>query len=421
MATSISSLPPEVVLLIAAAADSNDLASLRLVSKQWCDITTKLFGIAKLRHPRFIISPYSLQGLVDLTAHPVLGPCVQSIEIGTHRMKKYFVNTQPRLEASRANVAALTQFPFEATGLHTVLLTKALANLHRHGVVPTIGLFEDVVCAEPGDESLRRGYGFDELYGPVKILEFGDSRAAQTLIALVTARSGSGCPINGISVDLQWNPLARQAVGRHPGLQQLLRNLLVSNSGELQSGWNLTVTLTERSGTAGSHTLRIRDQDKSLALNFISIEEYEGSEIPQLDQETYGSLINAIYYPHFQRISFKHCSIDTSVFLLLRAHTKSLRHLSISSSIFYDDEIEDGINLLKTIGHELALESLVLHNINYENKHSLLSIVREEVKGESSAEVTTIIDNLINSVRATNTKLGRTGFEDGELDNNQVP
>lgn len=418
MATSISSLPPEIVLLIAAAADSHDLASLRLVSKQWCDISTKLFGIAKLRHPRFIISPYSLQGLVDLTAHPVLGPCVQSIEIGTYRMKKYFVNTQPRLEASRANVAALTQFPFEATGLHTVLLTKALANLHRHGVVPTIGLFEDVVCAGPGVESLRRGYGYDELYGPVKVLEYGDSRAAQTLIALVTARNSSGCPISGISVDLQWNPLARQAIGRHPGLQQLLKNLLVSSSGELQSGRDLTVTLTEQSGTAGSHTLKIRDQDKSLSLNFISIEEYEGSEIPQLDQETYGLLINALYHPHFQRISLRHCSIDTSVFILLRAHAKSLRHLSITSSIFYDDEIEDGINLLKTIGHELALESLVLDNLNFENKHSLLSIAGAKVvKGESPKEVTTIIDGLINSVRAMNAKLGRTGFEDGELDN----
>ncbi|KAK6001908.1 hypothetical protein QM012_002398 [Aureobasidium pullulans] len=358
MATTISSLPPEVVLLIAAAAEADDLASLRLV---------------------------------------ILGPCVQSIEIGTYRMKKYFVNTQPRLVASRANVAALTQFPFEATSLHTVLLTKALANLNRHGVVPTIGLFEDVVSAGSGDKSLRRGDGYDELYGSVNILEYGDSRAAQTLIALVTARSSSGCPIRGISVDLQWNPLARQAIGRHPGLQQLLRNLLVSSSGELQSGWDLTVTLTERS------------------------EEYEGAEIPQLDQETYGSLINALYHQHFQKISLKHCSIDTSVFGLLRAHSKSLRHLSISSLIFYDDEIEDGIKLLTTIGRDLALESLVLHNLSYENKHSLVSIVGDVIKGESSEEVTMIVEELVKSVRAMNTKMARTGADDEEPADDQVP
>ncbi|KAH0150151.1 hypothetical protein KCU67_g10781, partial [Aureobasidium melanogenum] len=406
---------------IAAAVDSGDLASLRLVSKQWCDISTKPFGIAKLRHPRFIVSPYSLQGLVDLTAHPILGPCVQSIEIGTYRMKKYFVNTQPRREASQANIAALTQFPFEVTGLHTILLAKALANLKRHGVVPTIGLFEDVVCAGPGDKSLRRGYGYDELYGSVNIHEYGDSRAAQTLIALVTARSSSGCPISGISVDIQWNSLARQAIGRHPGLQQLLRNLLVSSSGELQSGWDLTLTFTERNVTAGSHTLKVRDQDKSLSLDFISIEEYEGTEIPQLDQGTYGSLVNAIYHQHFQKISFKHCSIDTSVFSLLRAHSKSLRHLSISSSIFYDDEIQDGINLLTTIGHDLALESLVLVDLSYENKHSLVSIVGEEIRGESSAQVAAIVDDLIKSVRTMNTKMERTGADDEEPDDNQAP
>ncbi|KAG9698810.1 hypothetical protein KCU95_g2295, partial [Aureobasidium melanogenum] len=414
MATSTLSLPPEVIYLIAAAADSDDLASLRLVSKQWCDISTKLFGLAKLQHPRFIISPYSLEGLVDLTAHPVLGPCVQSIEIGTYRMKKYFVNTQPRLEASQANTAALTQFPFEVTGLHIVLLTKALANLNRHGVVPIIGLFEDVVCGGPGETSLRRGYGYDELYGSVNILEYGDSRAAQTLIALVKAHNSSGCPISGISVDLQWNSLARQAITRHPGLQQLLKNLLVSNSGEFQSGLNLTVTLTERNGATGSHTLRIHDHDKSLSLSFISIEEYEGTEIPQLDQGTFGSLINAIYHQHFEEISLEHCSIDTSVFGLLRAHAKSLRRLSVSSCIFYDDEIQDGINLLMTIGHDLALESLVIVDLSYENKHSLISIVGEEVKGDSSAEVTTIIEDLVKSVRATNAKMGRTGADDEE-------
>ncbi|KAH0362447.1 hypothetical protein KCU65_g8036, partial [Aureobasidium melanogenum] len=421
MATSISSLPPEIILLIAAAVDPDDLASLRLVSKQWHDISTKLFGLAELRHPRFIISPYSLQGLVDLTAHPVLGPCVQSIEIGTYRMKKYFVNTQPRLEASQANTAALTQFPFEVTGLHVVLLTKALANLHRHGIVPTIGLFEDVVAAGPGEKCLRRGYGYDELYGSVNLLEYGDSRAAQTLIALIKAHNGSGCPISGISVDLQWNSLARQAINRHPGLQQLLKNLLVSSSGELQPGWNLTVTLTERNTPTGSHTLKIHDQDKSLSLNFISIEEYECTEIPQLDQGTYGSLINTIYHQHFEQISLEHCSIDTSVFGLLKAHAKTLRHLSISSCIFYDDEIQDGINLLTTIGHDLALESLVLVDLSYENKHSLISVVGEEVKGESSAGVTTIIEDLVKSVRATNAKMGRTGADDEEQADDQVP
>ncbi|KAG9952550.1 hypothetical protein KCU85_g1865, partial [Aureobasidium melanogenum] len=418
---SISSLPPEVILLIAAIVDPDDLASLRLVSKQWHDISTKLFGLAKLQYPRFIISPYSLQGLVDLAAHPVLGPCVRTIEIGTYRMKKYFVNTQPRLEASQANTAALTQFPFGVTGLHIVLLTKALANLNKHGVVPMIGLFEDVVCGGPGETSLRRGYGYDELYGSVNLLEYGDSRAAQTLIALVKAHNSSGCPISGISVDLQWNSLARQAITRHPGLQQLLKNLLVSSSGEFQSGLNLTIKLTERNGTTGSHTLRIHDQDKSLSLKFISIEEYEGTEIPQLDQGTYGTLINAIYHQHFEKISLEHCSIDTSVFGLLRAHARSLRHLGISSCIFYDDEIQDGINLLTTIGHGLALESLVLADLSYENKHSLISIVGEEVKGESLAEVTTIIEDLVKSVRATNAKMGRTGADDEEQVDDQVP
>ncbi|KAI5202919.1 hypothetical protein E4T39_04577 [Aureobasidium subglaciale] len=129
--------------MIVAAAEPADLANLRLVSKQWYDVSTKLFGLAKLRHPRFIISPYSLQGLIDLTAHSILGPCVQSFEIGLYRMKKHLVNARPDHDATHANVAALKQFPFEQTGMHIVLLTEAFTNLSRYGIAPTIGLFDD--------------------------------------------------------------------------------------------------------------------------------------------------------------------------------------------------------------------------------------------------------------------------------------
>ncbi|KEQ70503.1 hypothetical protein M436DRAFT_53400, partial [Aureobasidium namibiae CBS 147.97] len=100
MVSDISSCPLEVLEMIVAAADPKDLASLRLASKLWCDLSSKRFGSTRLRHLRCVYSPYSLQSLVDLTAHPLFGPCIQSIVIGTYRMRKHLVNTQPHIQAS---------------------------------------------------------------------------------------------------------------------------------------------------------------------------------------------------------------------------------------------------------------------------------------------------------------------------------
>ncbi|CAD0095810.1 unnamed protein product, partial [Aureobasidium vineae] len=344
MVADISSCPLEILHLIAATIDSEDLASLRLVSKQWCDLSSKLFGLAKLQHLRLISSPYSLQSLVDLTAHPLLGPCVQSFEIGIYRLKKHLVNTHPHVEASRANVAALTQFRFQQSGLHIVLLTEALKNLSRHGVVPKIGLFEDVIRAASGQDYYRRGYGYHELYGSIDIASCGGSRATQTLLDLITAGKRSGCPTSGISIDLQWNSLAQQAISRHPGLDQLIEKLTMPDTDRAVPGWNLAVKLTDPC-------------DKN-----------------------------------------------------------SLRHLNMSATTFHDDSLEDGIDFLTTIKTYLTLQSIIMYKLYFENKHSRILVVDEQVEREGSEQIISAIDDLIGTVNATNVKLGRIGNDEQPLD-----
>jgi hypothetical protein len=66
-------LPTELKKLIVHHAEDSCLANLRLTDKELNAITTKLFGERVLVERRFILSEYSLQGLVDLTAHPVFG------------------------------------------------------------------------------------------------------------------------------------------------------------------------------------------------------------------------------------------------------------------------------------------------------------------------------------------------------------
>jgi hypothetical protein len=66
-------LPTELKKLVVHHADDSTLAKLRLTSKELNAITTKPFGQRLLAERRFVLSMHSLQGLVDLTAHPVFG------------------------------------------------------------------------------------------------------------------------------------------------------------------------------------------------------------------------------------------------------------------------------------------------------------------------------------------------------------
>jgi hypothetical protein len=63
-------LPTELKKLVVHHADDSCLANIRLTNKELNAITTKPFGERLLSERRFLLSEHSLQGLVDLTAHP---------------------------------------------------------------------------------------------------------------------------------------------------------------------------------------------------------------------------------------------------------------------------------------------------------------------------------------------------------------
>jgi hypothetical protein len=409
MLTGISSCPLEILTLIAASVDSKDLASLRRTSKLWCDLSSKRFGSTQLRHLQCVYSPYSLQSLVGLTAHPVFGPCIQSFEIGTYRMRKHLVNTQPHLEASPANVAALIQFPFQQSGLPIVLLTKALENLSRHGVVPRIGLYEDLICDESGKKYIRRGYGYDELYGSVDIARCGRSLVTQTLSDLITVGRRSGRLIKGISIDLQWNPLNEQVIDRHMGLHELIRELAISITHESMPRWDITVKLTNPADPIGSHIAEVCDQGRCMRLRYISLEGCDITDLPQLDQTSYGELAHALHFKYrLQKISLDNCFVDHSIFDLLGESSRRLRHLSILNTTFYQNSLEDGIELLDIIKNVLTLDSLKLCMLCYEGRYGRAMVIAGVMECKGMEQIACEIDNIIKTVQELNATMEQT-------------
>ena len=140
----LDKLPTEILDMVIERCDPESLKSLRLVSHRLSNVSSKPFGDQWLAHRRFIFTPYSLQGFVDLSAHPVLGPCVRTVQFGTCRVEGNSMAVMDALRARKIDAdslileylchydrAAKVQSNLIESGNHVNLLADALANLKK--------------------------------------------------------------------------------------------------------------------------------------------------------------------------------------------------------------------------------------------------------------------------------------------------
>lgn len=132
----ILTLPTGILSQIADEVESTDLANLRLACKTFSAITTLPFGRRCLAHRRFVLTEHSLRELVVLTAHPVFGGCVRSVQLATFLPTKRLLrqpgskigfliwNKQPNGQLLQRNLT--NQAKFIASSKHIVLLIRAL-------------------------------------------------------------------------------------------------------------------------------------------------------------------------------------------------------------------------------------------------------------------------------------------------------
>ena len=59
--------------MIVHSSDDSSLPNLRLTCKELNEITSEPFGERCLAERRFMFTKYSMQGLLELTAHPIFG------------------------------------------------------------------------------------------------------------------------------------------------------------------------------------------------------------------------------------------------------------------------------------------------------------------------------------------------------------
>ncbi|KEQ63515.1 uncharacterized protein M437DRAFT_47062, partial [Aureobasidium melanogenum CBS 110374] len=68
---SLLSLPPEIFNAVLDDVSGRDVMNLRLVCRHTSALSLHQFGHKCLTDLSFIWSPYSLQGLLDLSVHPL--------------------------------------------------------------------------------------------------------------------------------------------------------------------------------------------------------------------------------------------------------------------------------------------------------------------------------------------------------------
>ncbi|KAH0384574.1 hypothetical protein KCU92_g4272, partial [Aureobasidium melanogenum] len=244
-------LPTELKKLVVHHTEDSCLANLRLTSKELNAIATKPFGERMLAERRFMLSEYSLKALIDLTGHPVFGPCVRKIHLNSFdfsdNIENWLKTSDKTLSKARRKKLwrQIQNAKQKLSTLHKtmrsiMLLTWTLSNLKRHGQQITFGIFDDVIVDGKND-FLRKAYGFNEFWGDIRpeidlTHEQWVPGSELTFMLLEKAIDLSGFPTSPWELDLYTsinNPIS--------DLDQLLNASLMTRDGKLKSNVNIYI------------------------------------------------------------------------------------------------------------------------------------------------------------------------------------
>ncbi|PSN74497.1 hypothetical protein BS50DRAFT_567333 [Corynespora cassiicola Philippines] len=161
---SILSIPLELLVLISSHLTTPELGSLRCTCRQ---IETSLFdNFAKefFAKKQFMLTPLSLQALIDISNHPSLSKQVKHVIIGTDQYSPApFVGGLDAVATRRWQEGYLEQLALVDSGADSEMLAKAFSNLPN---LNTVGIRDFVSRGRPRD-----GNAFWSSYGNPTVLQ----------------------------------------------------------------------------------------------------------------------------------------------------------------------------------------------------------------------------------------------------------
>lgn len=196
-------LPPEVLVEIFNLIDNKDLPSVRLTCKKLCEAANRPFGFANFTERAHVVSPYSINALVDITEHPIFGSYVKSVGIcsASAGLKKEGFDYYYRMDADAMNKLILNGYV--KTGRFGRRMKRVFDNVRMRCRSVTISIYND----EPdGTRFVNESCLAPETYfGWTQFIKQSPGapvfKPAETLEQTVYAARRAGCLIKCIRMD----------------------------------------------------------------------------------------------------------------------------------------------------------------------------------------------------------------------------
>ncbi|THZ18153.1 hypothetical protein D6C91_05635 [Aureobasidium pullulans] len=393
----IATLPSEVLGIIVHHCDDEDLSNLRLSCKTLGTAATQPFGRRCLAERRFVFAEYSMQGLVDLTVHPVFSPCVRSLSFGICRleMPKY---ESASTDASRQKLSELVDKnnDFVHSGTHMLMLVQALQNLKAHGNLQvSLGIFDDTNKHHYG-EPLYKGYGHDAAYTTFSPTS---CEGRNTLVAVINATIMSNYRPVGLQIKLTIDADILPELMEDP----VVYEYLTTSSGSLNPRMDICIDTRGSGDDPDEYHFYVATKASRLEVVNHSLEEWGDMWNSMLGEYTYGRFYHALKQTAIISVIVKDSAISMPGFSdFLRGWESSLRHLVLSNLQVYENfdgnhELASALALFRYIRDNLRLNILEMEQVSIETetRTTEIPILQETISWSGRDEIREGLDSII--------------------------
>ncbi|THY76968.1 hypothetical protein D6C94_02689 [Aureobasidium pullulans] len=389
----ITTLPSEVLGIIVHHCDDGDLGNLRLSCKTLSTAATRPFGRRCLAERRFVFAEYSMQGLVDLTVHPVFSPCVRSLSFGICRleMPKY---ESASTDASRQKLSELVDKnnDFVHSGTHLLMLVQALQNLKAHGNLQvSLGIFDDTNRGYYG-EPFYEGYGYDAAYATFSPRSCEGRNA---LVAVINATVMS----NYLPVGLQIKTTTDADMLPELLEDPVVYEYLTTSSGSLNP--KMAICIDARKGGDECY-LYVATKASRLEVAHHNLEDW-GDRWTLSEGSAYGRFYHALKQTAMITVIIKDSYTSMPGFSnSLRGWKSSLRHLVLSNLQVYENfdgnhKLASALAFFRYIRDNLSLNILEMEQVSIETetRTTEIPILQETISWSGRDEIREGLDSII--------------------------
>ncbi|THW60211.1 hypothetical protein D6D20_05955 [Aureobasidium pullulans] len=243
----LPTLPPELLGRVFDFVDDKDLISLRLVCKDICAAANRPFAICFFAESRHVVTPHSIQGLVDISAHEIFGPYIKAVTICSARITyPVLVDEEEDEEVEQEDedegdadddddeddddeedsddeVEVVVDDSFVESGRLSYLLSQAFTNLRQYSRPIGLGICrnDNNQWTWSNDSTKRLTTKKDHFYyGWKNMFQATTTKASyrgpETLDKTLAAALEAGCQIGRLNLDF-WT-------SAHPGAESVMQN-----------------------------------------------------------------------------------------------------------------------------------------------------------------------------------------------------